>query len=326
MDGKLDVSPKIDESENERVRKNVLTVKKAAAAIRKAVDCENSSLLILTGAGMSVKSGVPIFRSNQTMSPVFLKFLENYNIAQKKHGLEEAETWFAFSVPGMFKTQTRQEAWDYWRWRIETAYAASPANDYENLMKIVKLFGQQKCFVVTSNCDSMHARAGMDDEKIQEVHGALSNVQCAKPCSQKTWPVKDISDALSKKEVPMCPECKEWCLRPQVMIFGDDTLVKKRLDDQEKRFEQFLKAHPVEQMVVLEIGAGTVVPTIRNMGGSFMKEATLIRVNPGEEECTQTDEIYMLMLGFKTEAPESYCPIQAKSDEALEALVKELAL
>jgi len=326
MSEKLDVSAKINEGENDRLRKNALNVKKAASAIRKAVDCEKSSLLILTGAGMSVKSGVPIFRSDRTMSPVFLKFLENYNVAQKKHGLEEAESWFAFSVPGMFKTQSRKEAWDYWRWRIETAYAASPADDYENLMKIVKLFGQQKCFVVTSNCDSMHARAGMDDKKIQEIHGALSNVQCAKPCSQKTWPVKDINDALLKKKVPMCSECKEWCLRPQVMIFGDDALVKKRFVDQENRYEQFLEAHPVEQMVVLEIGAGTVVPTIRNMGGGFMDKATLIRVNPGEEECTQTDDLLMSFLGFRTEAPESYCPIQAKSDEALKALVKELGL
>jgi len=86
----------------------------------------------------------------------------------------------------MFKTETRKEAWDYWRWRVETAYAASPADDYDSLMKIVKLFGQERCFVVTSNCDSMHARSGMDDKKILEIHGALSNVQCAKPCSNKT--------------------------------------------------------------------------------------------------------------------------------------------
>jgi len=185
MDEKSDGKVEIDE-EKVRLSKNVKAVKKAAAAITKGVKCKNGSLLILTGAGMSVKSGVPIFRSNRQMSPVFVKFLENYNIAQKKHGLEEASSWFEFSVPEMFKSETRKEAWDYWRWRVETAYAASPADDYDNLMKIVKLFGQERCFVVTSNCDSMHARAGMDDKRIREIHGALSNVQCAKPCSDKT--------------------------------------------------------------------------------------------------------------------------------------------
>jgi len=209
MDEKCDGKVEIAECEKERLSKNIKAVKKAAAAIVDRVKCKKGRLLILTGAGMSVKSGVPIFRSNRQMSPVFVKFLENYNIARKKHGLEEASSWFQFSVPEMFKTETRKEAWDYWRWRVETAYAASPADDYDNLMKIVKLFGQERCFVVTSNCDSMHARAGMDDKRIQEIHGALSYVQCAKPCSHKTWPVEVIRRTLDKKEIPMCPECQD---------------------------------------------------------------------------------------------------------------------
>jgi len=326
MDEKYDGKVEIAESEKERLSKNIKTVKKAAAAIVNGVKCKTGSLLILTGAGMSVKSGVPIFRSNKQISPVFVKFLENYNIARKKHGLEEASSWFQFSVPEMFKTETRKEAWDYWRWRVETAYAASPADDYDTLMKIVKLFGQERCFVVTSNCDSMHARAGMDDKRILEIHGALSNVQCAKPCSSKTWPVEIIRKTLDKKEVPMCTECKDECLRPQVMIFGDGSLVHGRLDEQNDNFERFLASHSKGDMVVLEIGAGTVVPSIRNLGGSFMKEATLIRINPGKEECTDVDDPMMKILGMKTEAPESYCPIQAKSDEALSALGKELGL
>lgn len=326
MDGKSDVKVEIAETEKDRLSKNIKAVKKAAAAIVEAVKCKKGSLLILTGAGMSIKSGVPIFRSNRQMSPVFVKFLESYNIAQKKHGLEEASSWFEFSVPEMFKTETRKEAWDYWRWRVETAYAASPADDYANLMKIVELFGQERCFVVTSNCDRMHARAGMDDKRIQEIHGALSNVQCAKPCSRKTWPVEIIRETLDKKEVPMCSECKDSCLRPQVMIFSDGSLIRERLDEQNDNFEKFVSSHSTGDMVVLEIGAGTVVPSIRNLGGSFINEATLIRVNLGKEECTEVGDPLMKILGIKTEAPESYCPIQAKSDEALSALVKELGL
>jgi len=138
--------------------------------------------------------------------------------------------------------------------------------------------------------------------------------------------VEIIRRTLDKKEVPMCSECKDECLRPQVMIFGDGSLIHGRLDEQNENFERFLSSHSKEDMVVLEIGAGTVVPSIRNLEGSFMKEATLIRINPGKEECTDVGDPMMKILGIKIEAPESYCPIQAKSDEALSALTKELGL
>ena len=105
------------------------------------------SVLVLTGSGMSVTSGVPVFRgSDGSMSPDFLRFLGDYNAARKRAGVPEADDWFGFSVPEMFEKITEKEAWAYWRWRMLRALV-EPAEDYRVLNAIVKYFGVEKTFV-----------------------------------------------------------------------------------------------------------------------------------------------------------------------------------
>lgn len=90
----------------------------AAAAYLRSVRDAGGRLHILSGAGMSVSSGVPVFRnSDGTMSDEFLAFLSDYNAARTAHGLPEVDDWFGFSVPQMFAKATEKAAWAYWRWR-----------------------------------------------------------------------------------------------------------------------------------------------------------------------------------------------------------------
>ena len=104
-------------------------------------------LMIMSGAGMSVSSGVPVFRNKDgSMSAAFLKFLGDYNTARRKVGLSQADDWFNFSVPEMFRKETEAEAWAYWRWRILRA-KVEPAEDYAHLMRLANYFGQGKVFV-----------------------------------------------------------------------------------------------------------------------------------------------------------------------------------
>lgn len=96
----------------------------------------------------------------------------------------------------------------------------------------------------------------------------------------------------------MCPNCKTSCLRPNVMIFGDDQLVYDRLGEQDGRLDAFLKKQ--QKFMVLEIGAGVVVPSIRYMaetyarvpegnGGEASGGGGLVRINPSTSECQQLD-------------------------------------
>jgi NAD-dependent SIR2 family protein deacetylase len=66
-------------------------------------------------------------------------------------------------------------------------------------------------------------------------------------------------------EVPKCPHCQKAVVRPNVLMFGDDTWIADRTDAQEDRFKQFTKSLDKEttKLLIVEIGAGTAVPTIR---------------------------------------------------------------
>jgi len=276
-------------------------------------------------------SGVPVFRmSDGSMSADFLKFLGDYNAARKRAGLDEAKSWFSFSVPAMFLRPTEKEAWAYWRWRVLRA-AVAPAVDYVELMRLVRFFGQGKVFVKTSNCDLLHVKAGGDPEALEEIHGSLRFVQCAAECSQTLWPVDDAFVARLEAEpawVPRCPKCNTSCLRPNVMIFEDDKLVHSRLEHQSENFtsfcEHFREVKPeTSNFAVVEIGAGTVVASIRSMAETYGAQGKLlIRVNPSEAECAQLEggAISAGLLEGK------YVPLVARSTDALAALSEALML
>ena len=96
---------------------------------------------------MSVSSGVPVFRgADGSMSAEFLRFLEDFNCARTRHGLEPVDDWSEFSVAEMFQKETEKEAWAYWRWRTLRALV-TPAKDYHQLMQIIECFGSERCFV-----------------------------------------------------------------------------------------------------------------------------------------------------------------------------------
>jgi NAD-dependent SIR2 family protein deacetylase len=290
-------------------------------ACKRLQQVQNSggALLILTGAGMSVASGVPVFRnSDGSMSPEFLQFLQGYNQARRQHNLSEVDDWFDFSVPEMFRTETEIEAWQYWRWRILRA-RVSPADDYALLNQLSNYFGS-RVFVVTSNCDGLHVRAGTPPHQMQEIHGSLGTLQCSRPCHDTLYPVDEafiynLSNPENPHWVPRCPKCQKHCLRPNVMIFGDDALVYDGLQQQQKRYREFCNIYK-NNFVALEVGAGTVVPSIRYEAERRGKHGMgLIRINPSSEECEDCDV-----------DSAKYFPLVARSKEALEALCKGLRL
>ncbi len=127
--------------------KGLVTSADAAAACLQQVRDSGGHLLVLTGAGMSVSSGVPVFRgADGSMSADFLRFLGDFNSARARHKLEPVDDWFEFSVPEMFQKETEKESWAYWRWRILRALV-TPAEDYRQLMQIIDFFGPEHCFV-----------------------------------------------------------------------------------------------------------------------------------------------------------------------------------
>ncbi len=69
-------------------------------------------------------------------------------------------------------------------------------------------------------------------------------------------------------------------------MFGDYSWISDRTDAQHDAFETFLHNDCPAPLTIIEIGAGTAMPTIRNLSESLGTNfgATVIRINTGEPD------------------------------------------
>ena len=162
--------------------------------------------------------------------------------------------------------------------------------------------------------------AGVKDDHIYEIHGSLRQLQCSARCCKTLYNVdKECIERMRKDQtwIPMCPKCEKHCLRPNVMIFGDDMFIGARARRQKKNLEKFLKHN--KTYAVLEIGAGKVIPSIRIYAEQYAnKGSALIRINPSKDECEEMET--------NIELHDKYIPLAHKSEHALKLITNALQL
>jgi len=138
-------------------------------------------------------------------------------------------------------------------------------------------------FVLTSNVDGQFGLAGYSGERVCEIHGSIHHLQCMRGCSDKIWPATDFApeiDAdkcLLRSALPVCPRCRGLA-RPNILMFGDRGWIEAR---QQKQYAALLAwLRQVRRPVIVEIGAGTAIPSVRHFGEAA--RGVLIRINPTE--------------------------------------------
>jgi hypothetical protein len=69
-------------------------------------------------------------------------------------------------------------------------------------------------------------------------------------------------------------------------MFGDFSWLSRRTRHQERNFDEFMTDNRGKRLVVVEMGAGTAIPTIRFQSESLGRQAhaTVIRINPREAQ------------------------------------------
>ncbi|WP_348652992.1 Sir2 family NAD-dependent protein deacetylase [uncultured Sulfurimonas sp.] len=240
---------------------------------------EAQAIIITAGAGMGVDSGLPDFRGNEG-------FWKEYPpIATLGYDFEQ------MANPSLFDTNPKL-AWGFYGHRLKLYRDTIPHEGFKLLLELVKN-KDNNYFVFTSNVDGQFQKAGFDKDKIYEVHGSIHHLQCTEACIQSVWEnnVEDIEidmDKLEAKTLPQCGNCKELS-RPNILMFGDWSFIGKRTDNQAREFHNWTMKNKGKKIVIIEIGAGSAVPTIRSFGDRFsrMEEgATLIRINPREYDVT----------------------------------------
>ena len=145
---------------------------------------------VLTGAGISAESGVPVFRG-------------------------DAGLWRQFrpeqlATPDAFNRQP-ELVWDWYLWRRACIAAVQPNAGHLAIAR----WQQQRAGValVTQNVDGLHARAG--SAAALELHGNLWRLRCTAGCGFTA--LDEATDA--PRTVLRCA-CGSW-LRPDVVWFGE---------------------------------------------------------------------------------------------------------
>jgi NAD-dependent SIR2 family protein deacetylase len=244
------------------------TLKRAADAIRQA-----AALVITAGAGMGVDSGLPDFRGDQGFWTAYPKY--------QRLGIN----FVGAANPAHFERDPAF-GWGFYGHRTNLYRETVPHRGFALLREWSERF-ELESFVVTSNVDGQFQKAGFAEEQILEVHGSIHHLQCLTPCHQEIWdnheqiPVDFAT--MRAGHVPRCPRCN-GAARPNILMFGDYSWLPQRSHGQEMRFDLFTSQHRKTPMVVLEVGAGSAIPTIRYLSERLGSRpgTTVIRINPRE--------------------------------------------
>jgi NAD-dependent deacetylase len=155
--------------------------------------CDADKVIALTGAGTSVESGIPDFRSpgglwtryNPAIYATFDSFVEDpsrfWSMAAELNPLLEG---------------------------------ADPNPSHEALVQLARL---GKCdAVITQNIDHLHQRAG--SELVLELHGTYRTGTCL-ACG-RSHSYDEIKGSASQGQIPRCEEC-QGTVKPDVVLFGE---------------------------------------------------------------------------------------------------------
>lgn len=167
-------------------------------------------LTVVTGAGISLASGIPTFR-----------------------GSDPGAVWSA-SVTEMgtrrFFEKNPVESWRWYLGRFEGLAGKAPNAGHGAVRALERWkLGRGELFLlVTQNIDGLHRDAGQ--ERIVEVHGSARRVRCSREGCANGSPGGTLDPAQfdfagfkaspSKATLPKCPLCGSF-LRPHVLWFDE---------------------------------------------------------------------------------------------------------
>jgi NAD-dependent deacetylase len=167
-----------------------------AAAERLAQLLRNSKCaVVLTGAGVSVPSGIPDFRTPGT------GLWENVDPMEVAH----IDAW----------RRDPDRFWQFYGDRFATLVDKEPNEAHFTLAELGRR-GLVKA-VITQNVDRLHRRAG--SERVVEVHGSIERSVCLS-CGRKVPLDAVIEELRDRRAAPRCAAC-DVPLKPDVVLFGE---------------------------------------------------------------------------------------------------------
>ena len=226
-------------------------------------------LLITAGAGMGVDSSLPDFRGTHG-------FWRAYPALQV-----EGVHFEDIANPIAFR-QDPARAWGFYGHRLNLYRRTVPHDGYAILRKWADRM-EQGAFVFTSNVDGHFQKAGFAEAQVAECHGSIHWLQCVDVCRAHLWSadevLADVDEAHCRllSPLPPCARCSAVA-RPNILMFGDASWIEARTEQQTMHLRNWIAK--VRAPVVVELGAGRAIPTVRYF--SERHGPRVIRINPRE--------------------------------------------
>ena len=155
---------------------------------------ESSCTVALTGAGISVPSGIPDFRSPGT------------GLWENVDPMEVAHIDAFRRDPARF--------WSFYRPRLQGLGGVDPNPAHEALAELERLGLLDG--VITQNIDTLHTRAG--SQRVVEVHGSIRTASCQ--ACEASYALADLEAIFDDEGVAVCRACASL-VKPDVVLFGE---------------------------------------------------------------------------------------------------------
>ncbi|HET9739993.1 MAG TPA: NAD-dependent deacylase [Solirubrobacteraceae bacterium] len=215
------------------------------------------SVVALTGAGVSVPSGIPDFRSPGTGLWANVDPMEVAHIS----------VW----------RREPERFWGFYGQRFAALEGKQPNGAHRALAEL-------GIPIITQNIDGLHAAAGSQD--VIEVHGSIATASCL-ACGA-TYPLAETRRRL-EAGVPRC-DCGE-VLKPDVVLFGEllDEAAMARASELAERADLLLcvgsslEVHPVAGLPELTLARGGRLAVVTRSATPFDRWAT-VRLDGDVEE------------------------------------------
>lgn len=258
--------------------------KNDAAHLESSIDAaaeliaEADAIVVCSGAGIGIDSGLPDFRGENG-------FWRAYP-ALGQLGISFVE----IANPKAFRQHPRL-AWGFYGHRLQLYRSITPHAGFASLLQLADKMplGLQH---FTSNVDGQFQKAGFSDQHVVECHGSIHYFQCMNQCGQAAWPATgfepeiDEAQCLLLSDLPTCPVCGGLA-RPNILMFGDWDFEGDRYSHAQDRLLTWFAR--TKRAVVLEIGAGTAIPSARRFAAAL--DVPVVRINPGEPEVARKRDI-----------------------------------
>jgi NAD-dependent deacetylase len=225
------------------------------------------NLLFITGAGISVDSGLPTYRGVGGL----------YDGVDTEEGLP-----IEVVLSGPYFSEHPERSWKYLRQIGDACSGAKPNAAHLRIAELER--ARSRVVTLTQNVDGLHVAAG--SQNVIAIHGDANALRCtACDWATRVGDYAELKQMFAGQDVPRCPEC-DVVVRPAVVLF-EEMLPAAALDRLQTELQQGFDA-------VISIGTSALFPYIVAPVIEARRLCKLtIEINPGVTEISELVDFHL---------------------------------